>query len=90
MNDFHNNNLCDAWFKSCNITPYGGQTDNDIDVAYRIIADHIRMACVCIADGLLPGNKHINLCWLNAQKAVKYESSLNRYGITKWLKIIEN
>ena len=45
-------------FKSCNITPYGGQTDNDIDVAYRIIADHIRMACVCIADGLLPGNKH--------------------------------
>ena len=26
------------------------------DTAVRIIADHIRTACFCIADGVLPGN----------------------------------
>ncbi|XP_071170460.1 alanine--tRNA ligase, cytoplasmic-like isoform X2 [Mytilus edulis] len=43
--------------KSCNIRGYGGKTDDSIDTAYRIVADHTRMASVCIADGLLPGTK---------------------------------
>ncbi|MFN8220300.1 MAG: alanine--tRNA ligase [Fimbriimonadales bacterium] len=31
-------------------------TDGHRDTAMRIIADHIRTACFCIADGVLPGN----------------------------------
>jgi alanyl-tRNA synthetase len=34
---------------------YGG-THEPSDVAARIIADHIRTACFCIADGVLPAN----------------------------------
>lgn len=44
--------------KYCNIRPYGGNIGNEIDTAYRIVADHIRMVSVCIADGLLPGSKN--------------------------------
>jgi alanyl-tRNA synthetase len=31
-------------------------SDDALDTATRIIADHIRTACFCIADGVLPGN----------------------------------
>lgn len=36
--------------------PYGSDAANAADAAMRIIADHIRTAVFCIADGVLPGN----------------------------------
>src|SRR5439155_25082434 len=36
---------------------YAGELDNLNDVAYRVIADHLRMLTFAIADGALPGNK---------------------------------
>jgi alanyl-tRNA synthetase len=36
---------------------YGGQLDNLDDVAFRVIADHLRMLTFAITDGALPGNK---------------------------------
>ncbi|XP_034721192.1 alanine--tRNA ligase, mitochondrial-like, partial [Etheostoma cragini] len=39
--------------------PYGGRTgaaDQDrVDMAYRVVADHVRTLSVCIADGVHPG-----------------------------------
>lgn len=41
--------------------PYRGQVgtadEGGIDTAYRIIADHLRMATVAIGDGLVPGKQ---------------------------------
>ena len=30
-----------------------------VDTAYRLVADHVRMAVACIADGLVPGTGHL-------------------------------
>jgi alanyl-tRNA synthetase len=38
-------------------TKYGGRLDNPIDVGFRVIADHLRMATFAITDGARPGNK---------------------------------
>nr|XP_046233828.1 alanine--tRNA ligase, mitochondrial isoform X2 [Scatophagus argus] len=39
--------------------PYGGRTgaadEGRVDMAYRVVADHIRTLSVCIADGVYPG-----------------------------------
>uniref|UniRef100_A0A3Q1F7S8 Alanine--tRNA ligase n=1 Tax=Acanthochromis polyacanthus TaxID=80966 RepID=A0A3Q1F7S8_9TELE len=39
--------------------PYGGRTGSEdqdrVDLAYRVVADHIRTLSVCIADGVHPG-----------------------------------
>ena len=35
--------------------PYGG-TDGEKDIAYRVIADHVRAVSAAFADGALPGN----------------------------------
>ena len=60
-----------------------GTADVDhMDTAYRIIADHTRMATVCISDGLLPGRDKLEyvLRWLFfsifilVQKAYSYYS----------------
>ncbi|HRJ27457.1 MAG TPA: alanine--tRNA ligase [Fimbriimonadaceae bacterium] len=39
-----------------NLSGYAYGKDERLDVAVRIIADHIRTACFCIADGILPSN----------------------------------
>lgn len=31
---------------------------NDLDTAYRILADHTRMLTVCLADGMLPDQEY--------------------------------
>jgi alanyl-tRNA synthetase len=36
---------------------YGGKLDDMNDVAFRVIADHLRMLTFSITDGALPGNK---------------------------------
>jgi alanyl-tRNA synthetase len=36
---------------------YGGRLDDINDVAFRVIADHLRMLTFSITDGALPGNK---------------------------------
>lgn len=35
-----------------------------VDTAYRLVADHVRMAVVCIADGLVPGTGHLECAQL--------------------------
>ncbi|XP_052784521.1 alanine--tRNA ligase, cytoplasmic-like isoform X2 [Mya arenaria] len=51
--------IFDAIHKETGIGEYGdkvGSADtHGLDTAYRIIADHTRMATVCVSDGLLPG-----------------------------------
>src|SRR6185295_13865892 len=36
---------------------YGGRLDDMVDVGFRVIADHLRMATFAITDGARPGNK---------------------------------
>ncbi len=36
---------------------YGGTLDNPVDIGFRVIADHLRMATFAITDGARPGNK---------------------------------
>lgn len=38
------------------VEPYRGRMDvGQVDLAYRVVADHVRTLSVCIADGVYPG-----------------------------------
>ncbi|ESO01063.1 hypothetical protein HELRODRAFT_112873, partial [Helobdella robusta] len=61
-----------------NVDKYGGSLVSKTDVAYRVVADHVRMATICIADGLMPGRKDSELlrqviyrCLYQAQEVLK-------------------
>ncbi|KAL3995589.1 alanine--tRNA ligase [Acanthocheilonema viteae] len=43
--------------KYSKVGEYGGRL-GDIDTAYRIIADHLRAACIMISDGVEPGSRN--------------------------------
>jgi alanyl-tRNA synthetase len=36
---------------------YGGKLEDESDIAFRVVADHLRMAAFAITDGALPSNK---------------------------------
>ncbi|XP_030171476.1 alanine--tRNA ligase, mitochondrial isoform X3 [Lynx canadensis] len=51
--------LLDAIQQGCGVPPYlgrvGAADEGRTDMAYRVVADHIRTLSVCIADGVCPG-----------------------------------
>ncbi|KAM4583791.1 alanine--tRNA ligase, mitochondrial isoform 2-T2 [Odontesthes bonariensis] len=51
--------LLDAIHQRSGVGPYGGRMEaadgGRVDLAYRVVADHIRTLSVCIADGVHPG-----------------------------------
>jgi len=63
--------------KLSNTHPYTGLVGKEdidgVDMAYRVIVDHIRMACIAISDGLQPGPKNQNLILRNIiRRSIKY------------------
>jgi alanyl-tRNA synthetase len=44
-------NLCPG------VKPYGGELKDPVDIAYRVVADHIRTLTVALADGAVPSNQ---------------------------------
>jgi len=49
--------IFDAIQRETGARPYQGAMDDAIDVAYRVIADHVRCLTVAITDGAQPGNE---------------------------------
>ncbi|XP_029950412.1 alanine--tRNA ligase, mitochondrial [Salarias fasciatus] len=48
--------LLHAIHQRSRVRPYeGGSSGGQVDLAYRVVADHIRTLAVCIADGVHPG-----------------------------------
>ncbi|KAM9362720.1 alanine--tRNA ligase, mitochondrial [Symphorus nematophorus] len=51
--------LLDAIHQRSRVGPYGGRTgaadEGKLDMAYRVVTDHVRTLSVCIADGVHPG-----------------------------------
>lgn len=40
-----------------NVKPYKGTLEDELDIAYRMLADHARMITIALADGIKPGRR---------------------------------
>lgn len=40
---------------------FGDSDLKGIDTSYRILADHSRMITACLADGMIPEEKYVNI-----------------------------
>lgn len=49
--------LFDIIKSKSDVPPYGGSLTDELDVNYRIFADHCRMLTIALADGIKPGRK---------------------------------
>ena len=49
--------LFEAICQTTGARPYGSSLDDPIDMAYRVIADHIRCLTFALTDGAVPGNE---------------------------------
>ncbi|XP_040203188.1 alanine--tRNA ligase, mitochondrial [Rana temporaria] len=63
--------------------PYGGrlgrEDTNHVDMAYRVVADHVRTLSVCIADGVYPGMAGAELVLRHIlRRAVRFSSEILR------------
>uniref|UniRef100_A0A6G1SH68 alanine--tRNA ligase n=1 Tax=Aceria tosichella TaxID=561515 RepID=A0A6G1SH68_9ACAR len=50
-------NLFKAIETKSGLKPYGGSLTDELDINYRILADHCRMITVALADGIEPGRR---------------------------------
>lgn len=49
--------LFDVIQAKSNVEPYKGTLNDELDIKYRILADHCRMITIALADGIRPGRK---------------------------------
>ncbi|XP_028827895.1 alanine--tRNA ligase, mitochondrial isoform X2 [Denticeps clupeoides] len=75
--------LLSAMHQRCKVPPYGGRTgERDagrVDMAYRVVADHVRTLCVGIGDGIYPGMSGAELVLRRIlRRAVRFSSELLR------------
>ena len=49
--------LFDAIQECTGAPPYGSRLEDPVDIAYRVVADHVRCLAVALADGARPGNE---------------------------------
>ncbi|KAM8947258.1 alanine--tRNA ligase, mitochondrial [Pelodytes ibericus] len=75
--------ILEAIQRSSQVAPYRGllgTADGDhVDMAYRVVADHMRTLCVCIADGVYPGMSGPELVLRRIlRRAVRFSSEILR------------
>ncbi|KAM4771340.1 alanine--tRNA ligase, mitochondrial [Rhinophrynus dorsalis] len=75
--------ILEAIHKRSHVPPYRGLLGNEdcghVDMAYRVVADHIRTLSVCIADGVYPGMSGPELVLRRIlRRAVRFSSEILR------------
>ncbi|XP_039770793.1 alanine--tRNA ligase, mitochondrial [Ornithorhynchus anatinus] len=75
--------LLRAIHQGCGARPYRGRVgpadEGRVDMAYRLVADHIRTLSVCMADGVLPGASGASMVLRRIlRRAVRFSSEVLR------------